>query len=115
MSHFSKGYLGRSRGLQLHYYLRVFLCGNIVTPFVSRKRKLKDNIFEFKIKVMTKEYEEFEVLLQCTDWHWMRADDPRRYNEGLAEMERVIDIRLSLPDQELADKLWNEYSPYHKR
>tara|TARA_R110000803_G_scaffold114049_3_gene182508 strand:- start:135 stop:326 length:192 start_codon:yes stop_codon:yes gene_type:complete len=61
---------------------------------------------------MTKEYNEFEVLLQRTDWHWMRADDPRAYDKGLHSMERAIDVRFSLPDQELADEIWNKYSPF---
>tara|TARA_R110001606_G_scaffold353138_1_gene503622 strand:+ start:1832 stop:2023 length:192 start_codon:yes stop_codon:yes gene_type:complete len=61
---------------------------------------------------MEKDYEEFEVLLQSTDWYWMRADDPRKYERGLVNMQYVIDARLSLPDQDLADELWNKHSPF---
>jgi len=64
---------------------------------------------------MKKVYEDFEVLLRGTDFYYMRSDDPRKYDRGLAEMERAIDVRLSLPDQELADEIWNKYSPHSRK
>lgn len=58
------------------------------------------------------EYEQLDTLLSNADWHYMRSDDNRVYKRGLNAMDKLIQMKLDLPDQELAEKIWSKHSPF---
>jgi hypothetical protein len=58
------------------------------------------------------EYEQLDTLLSNADWHYMRSDDNRVYKRGLTAMDKLIQMKLDLPDQELAEKIWSKHSPF---
>jgi len=59
------------------------------------------------------EYEQLETLLSNADWYYMRSDSERTYQIGLKEMERLIRMRLELPDQNRAEKIWSKHTPFN--
>jgi hypothetical protein len=58
------------------------------------------------------EYEQLDTLLSNADWYYMRSDSDSTYQRGLKDMERLIQMKLALPDQEIADKIWSNHSPF---
>lgn len=58
------------------------------------------------------EYEQLDTLLSNADWYYMRSDSDSTYQRGLKDMERLIRMKLALPDQEIADKIWSNHSPF---
>ena len=58
------------------------------------------------------EYEQLNALLSNADWYYMRSDSDSTYQRGLKDMERLIQMKLALPDQERADKIWSNHSPF---
>ena len=58
------------------------------------------------------EYEQLDTLLSNADWYYMMSDSDSTYQRGLKDMERLIRMRLALPDQEIADKIWSKHSPF---
>ena len=42
----------------------------------------------------------------------MRSDSDSTYQRGLKDMEKLIQMRLDLPDQDRADKIWSKHSPF---
>lgn len=58
------------------------------------------------------EYEQLDTLLSNADWYYMRSDSDSTYQRGLKDMERLIQMRLDLPDQDRADKIWSKHSPF---
>ena len=57
-------------------------------------------------------YEQLDDLLSRADWYYMRSDDNRVYKRGLKAMEELIQMRLDLPDQEKAYKIWSKHTPF---
>ena len=57
-------------------------------------------------------YEQLDTLLSKADWYYMRSDSDSTYQRGLKDMERLIQMKLALPDQERADKIWSNHSPF---
>ena len=58
------------------------------------------------------DYEYLDTLLSNADWYYMRSDSDSTYQRGLKDMERLIQMKLALPDQEIADKIWSNHSPF---
>ncbi len=58
------------------------------------------------------DYEQLDNLLSRADWYYMRSDDERAYQRGLKQMERLIQMKLSLPDQSRAEKIWSKHTPF---
>jgi len=58
------------------------------------------------------DYEQLDTLLSKADWYYMRSDSDSTYQRGLKDMERLIQMKLALPDQERADKIWSNHSPF---
>ena len=59
------------------------------------------------------EYEQLENLLSNADWYYMRSDSDRAYQRGLNAMERLIRMRLELPDQDKANEIWSKHTPFN--
>jgi len=59
------------------------------------------------------EYEQLDTLLSNADWYYMRSDSYSTYQRGLKDMERLIQMRLDLPDQDRADKIWSKHTPFN--
>ncbi len=57
-------------------------------------------------------YEQLDDLLSKADWYYMMSDSHRIYKEGLKAMEKLIQMRLDLPDQEKAEKIWSKHTPF---
>ena len=45
------------------------------------------------------DYEQLDTLLSKADWYYMRSDSDSTYQRGLKDMERLIQMKLALPDQ----------------
>ena len=62
---------------------------------------------------MEKEYREF---LQSHDWHYVRADDSRSFQQGSWERGEIRRLRKELVEsgytQQEVDEIWNEECPY---
>ena len=58
------------------------------------------------------EYEQLDTLLSNADWYYMRSDSESTYQRGLKDMERLIQMKLALPDQEIAERIWSNHSPF---
>jgi|11_taG_2_1085331.scaffolds.fasta_scaffold24444_4 hypothetical protein len=57
-------------------------------------------------------YKQLDNLLSNADWYYMRSDDNRTYKKGLKEMKDLIQMRLDLPDQSRAEKIWSKHTPF---
>ena len=59
-------------------------------------------------------YEELDKLLYTADWYYMRSEDNRAYERGHQIMGTLIQMRINLPDQDKAIKIWNKHTPFSK-
>ncbi len=59
------------------------------------------------------DYEQLDTLLSNADWYYMRSDSERTYQIGLKEMERLIRMRIALPDQDKANEIWSRHTPFN--
>ena len=57
-------------------------------------------------------YEHLDNLLSKADWYYMRSDSDRTYQRGLKAMEKLIQMKLDLPDQDRAEGIWSKHTPF---
>ena len=57
-------------------------------------------------------YEQLDNLLSRADWYYMRSDSDSTYQRGIKDMEKLIQMKLALPDQDRANEIWSRHSPF---